>query len=216
MKRGKGDIREQKRRARERKLQAERTMDTDEKIPNETTPDIKDNLKDTSFVEDYWLRIIELLDHGNHLIKEGEWYEEDVEAFYSVKDSIMELLYSRPPGVQVSLKRVPYWVRCEACKDKAGSMLRSSFQSGEFGYFLGQIPLCSQDNEIPERGTLEMEVIYQGKKFCFHIPNEKAETWGVNISSLKPKAWIPAKEFHRQQYEMMMNDIQNLLEKISQ
>ena len=216
MKMGKGDIRGQKRRARERKLQAERVIDTDEKIPNGTTPDIKANLKDTPFVEDYWLRILELLDHGNHLIKEGEWYDEDVEGFYSVKDSIMELLNSRPPCVQVSLKRVPYWVRCESCKDKAGSMLRSSFQSGDFGYFLGQIPLCSQDNEIPERGTLEMEVIYRVKKFCFHIPNEKAETWGVNISSLKPKAWVPAKEFHRQQYEMMMNDIQNLLEKISQ
>ena len=46
MKKGKGDIRGQKRRARERKLQSERAIDTDEKMPNDTNPDIKDSPKD--------------------------------------------------------------------------------------------------------------------------------------------------------------------------
>jgi hypothetical protein len=165
----------------------------------------------TDYLKDPWLRLLGLLDHGNHWIKEGDWYEEDKRLFYDLKDQIMEKIHREPPrGAVVNVLRVPYLQRCTQCKDKAGGLMRSSGGKTGFEYYLNQIPPCPDDVEIPERASLEMEVVYFGRLFCFHVPVDKMREWSIDVASLRTKDWIPARDFHHSQFKVLAEEIRLL------
>ncbi len=68
-----------------------------------------------------------------------------------------------------------------------------------------------QDPEVQEKFLIEMEVTYDGRIFCFHIPIEKAKDWGLNMIALSPKKWIPSREFNRQSFNEVFEEIKKLL-----
>jgi len=47
--------------------------------------------------------------------------------------------------------------------------------------------------------------------FCFHIPTQQAQDWGVEMSALERKRWIPAKEFNHMRFAPVFNEIRALL-----
>lgn len=69
----------------------------------------------------------------------------------------------------------------------------------------------SQDSEEQEKSLIEMEVTYEGRIFCFHIPIEKVKNWGLNMIALSSKKWIPSSEFNRQSFKEVFEEIQKLL-----
>ena len=56
--------------------------------------------------QDIWLRLLKLVDYCNHAVKQGEWYQEDIEQYYNLKDLMMEKFYrDPPPGAIITLKK---------------------------------------------------------------------------------------------------------------
>jgi hypothetical protein len=139
-------------------------------------------------LNDYWLRLLGLLDYCNHAIKQGEWFPEDVKEFYALKDMVMKKLYHHPPaGAIVTLKKVPYqnYRDCEHCSHKP---------------------------EIRKDILIEMEIRYAGQIFCFHIPFEKTKDWGINIHALEHKEWLSSREFNRENFKGIFEEIRLLLD----
>jgi hypothetical protein len=163
-------------------------------------------------LKDPLLRLIAVVDQCNHAVKQGDWHQTDLETFYGMKDELMERLYKKPPkGVEVRLTMVPYLRRCTNCKDKAGAAMRSDPDSKGFEHYLEMIPPCGNDYDDPDRATLEMEVKYLGRIFCFHIPLRQAQDWGVDSSLLERKQWIPSKEFNHIRFAPVFDEIRALL-----
>jgi hypothetical protein len=91
----------------------------------------------------------------------------------------------------------------------AYAMRRANSQ--DFEHYLEKIPPCSNDYEVPERASLEMEIKYFGRMFCFHIPAQQAQDWGVEMTALERKTWIPAKEFNHMRFAPVFDEIRALL-----
>jgi hypothetical protein len=164
------------------------------------------------YLRDPLLRLIAVVDQCNQAVKQGDWHQSDLDTFYHMKDEFMEKLYKKPPrGVEVVFKLVPYLRRCKNCKDPAGSYMRSDAKPQGFEHYLEMIPPCGNDYEDPERATLEMEINYLGRTFCFHIPVKQAQDWGVDMTALKRKEWIPAKEFNHMRFGPVFEEIHSLL-----
>ncbi len=164
------------------------------------------------FLRDPLLRLTAIVDQCNHAVKQGEWFESDLDTFYGLKDVFMGKLYRNPPvGVEVKLKFVPYLQRCSRCKDQAGNAMRSQPDSHNVEHYLEMIPPCGNDYEVAERSTLEMEVNYLGRMFCFHIPVPLALDWGVDMSVLERKKFIPSREFNHMRFAPVFDEIRVLL-----
>lgn len=164
------------------------------------------------FLRDPLLRLIAVVDQCNHAVKQGDWLQSDLDTFYQLKDWFMEKIYRNPPtGVEVKLKLVPYLRRCSKCKDQAGDAMRNEATSHNFEYYLERIPPCENDYEVAERATFEMELNYLGRMFCFHIPVQQAQGWGVDMTALERKKFIPAKEFNHIRFTPVFDEIRSLL-----
>jgi hypothetical protein len=158
------------------------------------------------------LRLIAVVDQCNHAVKQGDWHQSDLDTFYQMKDAFMEKIYRNPPmGMEVKLKLVPYLRRCPKCKDQAGNAMRSEGNSHNFEHYLERIPPCENDYEDAERATLEMDVRYLSRMFCFHIPVQQAQDWGVDMTALERKKSIPAKEFNHMRFAPAFDEIRALL-----
>ena len=167
------------------------------------------------WLKDPWLRLFGLVDHCNHIVKEGDWYQEDKNLFYRIKDDLMEKVYRDPPsGAEVKLKLVPYLKRCEICKDRAGKQMRNDVAPKGFEYYLEQIPPCPRDFEISEKATIEMEITYFGRVFCFHVPADKIHDWCLDRDSIERKVFVSGKEFHHRIFRPIYEEIKVLLDLI--
>jgi hypothetical protein len=158
---------------------------------------------------DLWLRLLELVDSCNHAVKRGEWYQEDETQYYSLKDSMMEKLFRNPPpGALITIRKTAYMKRLNNNGDDTSAMSRN-IRSRE-------CPLSGQENpadntDVKRVILIEMEVTYENRIFCLHIPVEKTKDWDLNSMELSSKEWIPSCEFNRHLYKDVFEEIQQLL-----
>lgn len=170
---------------------------------------------DEDWLRDPWLRLLCLVDHCNRFIKEGNWYPEDKGKFYELKDALMEKVYRDPPrGATVNLKLVPSLMRCRSCVDKAEELMRSDPNHQGLDFYLERVEPCPMDTEVRGQSMVEMEMFYLGRIFCFHIPVDHMSAWGLDLSSLERKAWIPGEEFHRRMLAPLFEEMKVLLEMV--
>jgi len=152
-----------------------------------------DGLFQTNDLKDIWRHLLNLVDYCNHAVKHGEWYQEDIIKFYNLKDSVMEKFYrDPPPEATVTLKKV----------------MKTSNDKFDYSPDWEQ---HSQNTNGHGRILIEMEITYRGRMFCLHIPIEKATNWGLNIMSLSSKEWVPSREFNRQFFKDVFEEIQQLI-----
>jgi len=161
----------------------------------------------------HWYKLLTLFEQLNHLVKENEWYNEDVEEFYALKDQFLNLIYTiKPPEIKISLFYVPYYKYSNVTKDKAGEIMRNDIEKNPFEFYLHQVELCSQDIEIKEKATIELEIISENRMFSFHIPLANTAKWDIDMKSVQNKNWISGKEFHRNQFKKLKEEIAELLD----
>lgn len=157
----------------------------------------------------YWQQLLSSLDRLNRAVKEPGWYPEDREAAYLLKDEILlKLLDERPEEVRLELLYVPYIHYSEASKDKAGRLMRADGKRHSFDYYLQQIEPSDDDVDVPEMALLEMVVMVDESRFCFHIPVRKIQNHGVEVGQLPRKQWVSSKDFHRG----MLRELEELLQ----
>ena len=145
------------------------------------------NFSNNNILKDHCLRLLVLIDYSNHAIKQGKWYPDDVKEFYALKDMVMEKLYRDPPKeAKINLKKVAYSNKYNNCEP------------------------CSYEADIQENILIEMEVLYAGRIFCYHIPLEKSEKWGVDINALEDKDWISSCEHNRMTFKGIFDEIRQL------
>jgi|LSQX01.1.fsa_nt_gb hypothetical protein len=160
-----------------------------------------------------WFKLLTLFEQLNHLVKEGEWFEEDIEEFYLMKDQFLDLIYrEKPENIKIKLMYVPYFKYCQETKDKAGVLMRNEFPRKPFEYYLSMVEPSEDDLEIPEKATIEMEVNFENRLFCFHIPVERTIDWDMDKNALPKKVWVSGKEFHRNQFLKAKKEINALLQ----
>jgi hypothetical protein len=163
-----------------------------------------------------WFKLLTLFEQANHLVKEGDWFEEDKKVFYSLKDTFLDLLIKQgSEQLRINLLYVPYFKYSTITKDKAGDLMRSDYNKMPFEYYLSKIEPCDLDIEIPEKATVEMEVICENRQFCFHIPLNKTTGWNIDYETLSKKIWLSSKEFHRNQMKSIKNEINELMNEIN-
>lgn len=169
----------------------------------------KDNLSDI------WLHLLRIVDYCNHAVKQGEWYQEDIGRFYGLKDAVMEKLYrNSPPGTMVNLQKVPYIKSLNNEKEEpVCPATRKHYHTDSV------CPLepkqSSGNSNMKETILIEMQVTHAGQMFCFHIPFEKIKDWGLSVMALNTKKWVPSREFNRQFFRGIFEEIKKLLDLIS-
>jgi len=143
---------------------------------------------------DIWLRLLKLVDYCNHAVKQGEWYQEDIEQYYNLKDLMMEKFYrDPPPGAIITLKKSI-----------------KPLKNGESD-LSSQMEQPCENNNVQGKVLIEMEVTYEKQEFCFHIPLQKAKDWGLDMVELSSKDWIPSREFNRQFFKSVHEEIRQIL-----
>lgn len=159
-----------------------------------------------------WLRVLTLLEQTNNSIKSNDFFGEQRSEFYLLKDNILEyIIKNKEDKLQVTLYLIPYYKYSFTTKDKAGALMRKDNQKNPFEYYLSMVEPCSQDIEVPEKATIEIEINLDNRLFNFHIPQYKTTEWGVDISNLQRKDWISEKEFKRQQFQLAKAEINELM-----
>ncbi len=162
-----------------------------------------------------WFKLLTLIDQANHLIKQGDWFDEDKRYFYNQKDEFLEfIIKKRPAGIEIKFHYIPYLKYSNITKDKAGKLMRADIDKKPFEYYLSMVEPCSQDIELPEKATIEIEINCEKRVFCFHIPQYKTTEWNLDINTLPKKVWISGKEFHRKQLITISNEIGHLKDQI--
>ncbi len=162
-----------------------------------------------------WFKLLTLFEQANHLVKEGDWFEEDKREFYDLKDTFLDIVVKQnPEELKINLLYVPYFKYSTLTKDKAGDLMRSDNSKMPFEYYLSKIEPCELDIEIPEKATIELEIICENRLFCFHIPLNKTMEWNLDYKTLSKKVWISGKEFHRNQMKSIKYEISELIKMI--
>lgn len=173
---------------------------------------IKKQIGMSNETNDKWFKLLTLLDQTNHLIKEGDWYVEDKIEFYEMKDKFLSyVIDNKPEELPLTIYYIPYYKYSKETKDKAGELMRSDDQWRTFEYYLSQVEPCSHDVEITEKATIEVEITYEKRIFSFHTPITKTLEWGINIDELPRKAWLSGKEFHRDQFNKIKDELNELM-----
>src|SRR3954465_1363174 len=109
------------------------------------------------WLRDSWLRLLGLVDFCNKAVKQGGWYQEDVERFYALKAAVLEARVREPPaGAVVQARLAPYYRRCGRCKDAAGDRMRRDPAARRFEHYLDQIPPCANDVESLDGASVEL------------------------------------------------------------
>mgnify|MGYP007095020718 CR=1 FL=1 len=138
-----------------------------------------------SEMNDKWFKLLTLLDQTDHLTKGGDWYMEDKMEFYDMKDNFLfYIINEMPEELEVEVNYIPYY---KYSKD---------------------------DVELIDKGTIEIEITCQGRLFSFHVPQDKTEEWNLDIDALPRKEWISGKEFHREQYNNIKDELSQLIDEV--
>jgi len=162
-----------------------------------------------------WLKLIFMMDKGNHVVKEGFISEENKIDFYSLKDDFLNrLIKNTPPFISLSLKYIPYYKYSNQTKDKAGDLMRSDYNKKPFEYYLGLVEPSVYDIEIKEKATIEVIVTIENMEFSFHIPYQKTTGWNISIDDIPQKTWISNKEFKKDALEVLKTEIVSLMKEL--
>lgn len=166
--------------------------------------------------ETTWFKLLTLFDEVNHLVKQGDWYREDVEDFYKRKDEFLKIIaVSKPQVLKVNYYYVPYIMYSKTSKDKAGDLMRKDSNKQPFEYYLSQIEPGPDDIVIPEKATVELVIECSGRTFIYHIPRTKTKDWPIDWSQLEKKVWISGKEFHKRKYNKLKMEIERLMGEVN-
>ena len=161
---------------------------------------------------DKWFKLLTLFDQTNHLVKEGDWYIEDKLEFYEMKDNFLSfIIKNRPKELPLEIYYIPYYKYSKQTKDKAGEKMRADDTWRPFEYFLSMVKPCADDVEITEKATIEVEITYQDRVYSFHIPLTKTIDWDIDIDQLPRKAWLSGKEFHREKFNKIKVELNELM-----
>ncbi|HZJ80736.1 MAG TPA: hypothetical protein VFC69_09210 [Dysgonamonadaceae bacterium] len=164
---------------------------------------------------DKWFKLLTLFDQTDHLIKEGDWYMEDKIEFYEMKDKFLSfIIKNRPEELPVTISYIPYYKYSKETKDKAGQLMREDDKWRPFEHYLSLVEPCSDDVEITEKATIDVEINYQDRVFNFHIPLNKMPDWDINIDELPRKAWLSGQEFRREQFNKIKVELNELMEEV--
>ncbi|HTN69442.1 MAG TPA: hypothetical protein VLZ33_08260 [Dysgonamonadaceae bacterium] len=185
------------------------------KLASRILQQIKKQFSMTNEMNDKWFKLLTLLDQTDYLIKEGDWYIEDKMEFYEIKDSFLSfMIKNRPEELPLEIYYIPYYKYSKQTKDKAGELMRSDDQWRPFEYYLSSVEPCSDDIEMTEKATIEVEITYQNRIFSFHTPINKIEDWELDIDQLPRKAWLSGKEYHREKFEKVKVELNELMEEM--
>lgn len=166
-------------------------------------------------MKDKWFKLLTLFDQTNYLIKEGEWYLEDKMEFYEMKDKFLTfIIKNRPEELDIATYYIPYYKYSKATKDKAGELMREDEKWRPFEYFLSLVEPTSDDVEVTEKATIEVEVTYQDRDFSFQIPINKMPDWDLDIDQLPRKSWLSGKEYHRDKFTTIKFELNELMEDV--
>lgn len=158
-----------------------------------------------------WLKLVTLFDKLNYMVKDAGWSKEDEKDFYEKKDEFLKQIATQTPKeLKVSYFKIPYYKYSDATKDKAGALMRKDTNPQPFEYYLSQIERSTEDIELPEKATVELEIECGGQTFSFHIQQQKTLEWGLNLNKMKEKVWISNKEFQKNYYKKMKEEIERL------
>lgn len=165
--------------------------------------------------DDIVLKLLTLFERASHYVKEGDWYANDRDELYALKDKFLtDMFNKRPNGVEIEMLYVPYYKYSASTKDKAGAMMRADGNNQPFEFYLAQIQPSAEDYEISEKATIEMNFKYEDRTWCFHIPVHLTSSWGVNVNTLKRKVWMNGRDFHSQQFQLIKAEAEALLSKL--
>lgn len=168
-----------------------------------------------SEMNDKWFKLLTLLDQTDHLTKGGDWYMEDKMEFYDMKDNFLfYIINEMPEELEVQVNYIPYYKYSKETKDKAGELMREDDQWRPFKYYLSLVEPSEDDVELIDKGTIEIEITCQGRLFSFHVPQDKTEEWNLDIDALPRKEWISGKEFHREQYNNIKDELSQLIDEV--
>lgn len=165
--------------------------------------------------DDTILKLLTLFERANHYVKEGDWYANDRNELYALKDKFLtDMFKKKPNGVEIEMLYVPYYKYSAGTKDKAGAMMRADGNKQPFEYYLAQIQPSPEDIEVPGKATIEMIFTYDNRTWCFHIPEHQTSSWGVDVYTLRRKIWMNGRDFHSQQFQMIKAEAEVLLSKL--
>lgn len=167
-------------------------------------------------MNDKWFKLLTLLDQTDHLTKGGDWYMEDKMEFYEMRDKFLSyIIENKPEELSLDIYYIPYYKYSKATKDKAGDLMREDDTWRPFEYYLSLVEPDGDDVEIAEKATIEVEIMYQNRVFSFHIPQNKTEDLGLDIDQLPRKAWLSGREFHREKFNKMKVELNELMEEVT-
>lgn len=165
--------------------------------------------------DDTVLKLLTLFERANHYVKEGDWYANDRNELYVLKDRFLtEMFKKKPNGVEIEMLYIPYYKYGRQSKDKAGDMMRADGNKQSFEYYLAQVQPSPEDVEVPGMATIEMIFKYDDRTWCFHIPERLTASWGVDVNTLRRKVWINGRDFHSQQFQQIKKEAEILLSKL--
>lgn len=162
--------------------------------------------------KDIYLRLLTLIDKANHLIKEVNYSEEEINNFYLIKDNFLnELVSNTPPFIKLEFSYVPYYKYSNQTKDKAGDLMRKDYPKKPFEFYLSLIEPSDNDIEIQEKATIEVEVIIDKMNFSFHVPYFKTSHWNIDFNKMTKKSWVSNKEFNKKQLSDLITKINDIM-----
>ena len=166
-------------------------------------------------MNDKWFKLLTLLDQTDHLTKGADWYMEDKMEFYDMKDQLLSYIIEyRPEELLIDIYYIPYYRYSKETKDKAGELMREDEEWRPFKHFLSMVEPSSEDVEVVEKGTIEVEVTCQNRVFSFQVPIDKTEDWNLNIDELPRKEWVSGKDLHREQFNKIKFELNDLMEEV--
>ena len=121
------------------------------------------------------------------------------------------IIKNRPKELPLEIYYIPYYKYSKQTKDKAGEIMRADDTWRPFEYFLSMVKPCADDVEITEKATIEVEITYQDRVYSFHIPLTKTIDWDIDIDQLPRKAWLSGKEFHREKFNKIKVELNELM-----
>jgi hypothetical protein len=177
------------------------------------TASTHENKKTEEYYDDIVSEVLELLRSGNLLVRSNTVNKEEQAVFYNLKDVIMEIFHKNLYKTkQLSYQRIPYLKRCNKCKTKADALYQLD-PTLSWAYHLSMLPKCDNDIEDINRSTIEQVIIWGGEQFSFQIPIDRTNKWGLDISILNIKQWIPEKDFSAEKIKIKYSFYQ-IIEKL--
>ena len=140
---------------------------------------------------------------------------EDRMEFYDMKDEFLsQIVNNTPEELAVSVYYIPFYKYSKETKDKAGELMRESDEWRPFKYYLSLIEPSSEDTEVTEKATIEVEIVYNDRIYSFHTPQDKAQEWGLDIEQLPRKSWLSGRDYYKERFDKIKVELNELMEEV--